>query len=540
MLAGAPARTTLLVASALALAACKEPTALELQVVAPSQALLNPFTLSVSDYVLKTEDGSTLAAVSAGAKAASDGLPLGALAPTLAGTLRLDVLSGLELVGLAYIDDVAIKKGKTEKVDAQVRKPLVVVGSEQTAEQPSSALSAAQLLDPTTSSDLVAQGLSVPAAPAASFTRDGQKLLLGTKAGLTIFDTGSGMQSGPSALAFAPALIAVAPGDKGVAFVERGTASSRVAWYTDEGSLLANGAGATAVSAMITTGVPRVAHFSPDGSTLYVLTETAGSEPCTGSTAPQANEILPITIDGADGKIGTPISLRTYVADFAVEQDGTLLLAESANNQLVAISPSDSTGQANKLYDATCPTAVRVLGSDVYAVTNDTNGTKTTFSLMHGHTDGSMASHLGIALPEYATTLTTQSSPNAMPTLSFTADAIVATEMAVSLDGSRAVLATRARYTRTASQTFDVLGLTCVPGLDVVEYGLYSVDLDAGSASYTMRSQAVVTSNADMMGDCVSCSEDLGIDGTLVFVLGCNSSTGDRAAGLSAAFSEGP
>ena len=55
-----------------------------------------------------------------------------------------------------------------------------------------------------------------------------------------------------------------------------------------------------------------------------------------------------------------------------------------------------------------------------------------------------------------------------------------------------------------------------------------------------MRSQNVITSNADAMGDCVSCSKDLMGEGTLVFTLGCDSTPGDRAAGLAASFSEGP
>ena len=49
------------------LCGCQHPTAVDFVVQAPTNPLLDPFTLSVSDYVLKTQTGSIIAAVSAGA-----------------------------------------------------------------------------------------------------------------------------------------------------------------------------------------------------------------------------------------------------------------------------------------------------------------------------------------------------------------------------------------------------------------------------------------------------------------------------------------
>ncbi|MEO6951101.1 MAG: hypothetical protein ABI321_04740 [Polyangia bacterium] len=522
----------------LALSGCQKPTAVDFVIQAPTNALLDPFSLSVSDFVLKTQAGSIVAAVSAGASKDGKGrLALGELTYTLSGDLRLDVMAGPQLVGMAHIEGVKVEKGKTDAWTAPVRKPLVAVGSaaspEDTATNQMGPLAAQQLLDPTTSTDL-ASGLKLPTAQTASFTSDGTHLVLGTTNGFYVVDTGSGAVTGPATLPFTPYRVAIATNDAGIAFIERGSTSSRVLWFSDVAGLIADPGMATGAASSLTQGRPRTAHFSADGKTLYVLVEASGDEPCTGLTAPAANQIIPIV----GNIIGTAIRMPSYVADFAVEPGGALLLAESVGNQIAVLDPTSGSAPA-KLYAATCPSAVRVLGDQVYAVTNDAD-VAGTFGLMHGQIDGAMQTRLPVVLPTYSSPLTNTSTPDMKTNanLELAPTAIVASEFAVSPDGTSAVVAIRARYREVPSMTnsFDLLGLTCVAGVDIVEYGLYSINLSTGTASYTMRSQTIVTSNADAMGSCVHCeSQALGIE----LPLPCANRPGDRAAGLAAAFSEG-
>ena len=95
----------------LALCGCQKPTAVDFVIEAPTDALLDPFSLSVSDYVLKTSAGAIIAAVSAGASKDGKGrLPLGEIAATLSGDLRLDVMAGPQLVGMAHVEGVRVDR----------------------------------------------------------------------------------------------------------------------------------------------------------------------------------------------------------------------------------------------------------------------------------------------------------------------------------------------------------------------------------------------------------------------------------------------
>ena len=51
---------------ALVVSGCQKPTALIFQIEAPPNPLLDPFQGNVSDYLLKTDEGATIAAVSPG------------------------------------------------------------------------------------------------------------------------------------------------------------------------------------------------------------------------------------------------------------------------------------------------------------------------------------------------------------------------------------------------------------------------------------------------------------------------------------------
>jgi hypothetical protein len=202
-------------------------------------------------------------------------------------------------------------------------------------------------------------------------------------------------------------------------------------------------------------------------------------------------------------------------------------------------------GAPTKLYAATCPTALRLLDQQVFAVTNDVpTGTTNTFSLLSGKLDGSAATLLPIPKPEYVTELNDTSTTDGFTSLNLavTSFALAATEMAISPDGARAVIATRARETETGSSTFDFATATCTAIMDVVEYGFYSVDLLEGTASYTVRSQNTLVPADPTMTACVNCLATLSgfPPTTLQIQLFCPPVPGDRAAGLAAAFSGSP
>ncbi len=522
-------------------AGCQSPTELTFEVRAPRNALLDPFATSVSDFVLKTSDGATIAAVSAGASRDGDNrLALGVLDPALVGSLRLDVLSGTQLVGVGRIHDVSIETGSARALGAEVRKPLVVVGSA-AAPEATGSLVAPSLLDPTTSTDLATRGIKLPSASVSGFTADGQHLFLADAAGLSVFDTGTGTTVGPAELAFHPGLLALAPGDSAIALVEGGTTSARVAIYSDVKGLVVAGAGAAATGTL-SGGVPRAAHFSRNGETLYVLVESPGSEPCTGAK-PAANTIIPIN---RQGTVGAPIALPSYVSDFGIDKAGRFILAEAGADQISILtfaSPEDTTSAATtaKLYATSCPTALTLLEDQLYVVTNDTNGAVGAFSLLRGRLDGALPTRFAINRPTYRTLLNKESSVGGQINLNldFASTAIAAAEIAVSPDGNRAVFSTRTRYQQDGKKPFDFIGLTCTALTDINEYGLYSVDLVTGTASYASRSQNVVIPANPTTTACVSCEEDL--DGTILELkLPCYPVAGDRAAGLSAAFAGSP
>src|SRR5439155_6246633 len=68
---------------------------------------------------------------------------------------------------------------------------------------------------------------------------------------------------------------------------------------------------------------------------------------------------------------------------------------------------------------------------------------------------------------------------------------IEAYELAITPDGNRAEFATRAHYKEVGTK-FTISQQACTAAFDIVEYGLYTVDIRTGNASYTMRSQIVI------------------------------------------------
>src|SRR5258706_8940591 len=92
-------------------------------------ARLRPDPSLVTEYLIKAGDGSVVGVASVNAQSQEERLPLGVLMTTAAPRdLTIDVLSGTGLLGRARVRDVAIKAGVVTSYDAEIRKPLVVVG----------------------------------------------------------------------------------------------------------------------------------------------------------------------------------------------------------------------------------------------------------------------------------------------------------------------------------------------------------------------------------------------------------------------------
>src|SRR5207247_11406881 len=109
---------------------------------------------------------------------------------------------------------------------------------------------------------------------------------------------------------------------------------------------------------------------------------------------------------------------------------------------------------------------------------------------------------------------------------------IEAYELAITPDGNRAEFATRAHYKEVGTK-FTISQQACTAAFDIVEYGLYTVDIRTGNASYTMRSQIVIVGDQG----CIDCVQQTPL-GPVHQVVGCVSSPGDRPAGLAAAFGQ--
>jgi hypothetical protein len=358
---------------------------------------------------------------------------------------------------------------------------------------------------------------------------DGTLLLAGRANQLTIYDTGAG-SSVDMSLPFTPIRIAVAARDAAAVAVDAGDASGGglAIFSAHDVAELHNGP----VSPMMVKlpGItPRTAIFGADGQTIYVLSG-GDVDPCApGGTPPPANTI---TLVGLDGTIKSTWGLPDFVSDLALSSSGALLLSRSVANQVAKLVSTADTGpqMPQKLFDATCPTALRVTGGEVLVVTSAQDSFRDTFTLLHGRDDSSTPSALTLPASAYVVTFAASKPGDPQTTVTMFAKSLSAYDMAVTPDGQRALIASRIGYHQNGEQFTIIPGFDCTATLDAVEYGLYIVDTSSGNASYELRSLAI-TRPTGAMPVCMTC--DLGL-GSLD--ISCPSEPGDRAAGLAAIF----
>jgi hypothetical protein len=505
---------------------------------APSYEPLNPIDERVTEFSVKRMDGTVVGVASQTAMSGTN-LPLGVLAQTTAPLdLQVSVLSGSTLLGLARVKDVSIQPAVQRDYAADVRKPLITIGSTVptlTGEMlPNNAPLAGQILDPSTFSDLA----KLPGGPrlptrttAAASTWDGRFLLAAGMGGLSVIDTGSGQTVGLAALNFEAARVVVGARDSAVAVLDPNGA---VMIYADVAALVSNPAtaGAKRVDLAI---AQRTAAFSPDGKTLYVLGGPP-ADPCSPTAGPQAPNSLSAV--GIDGTMIGEWRFSGFVADMAIDAAGErFMLSDVAGDRVTALDIGAPFGQATttKITDADCPSALRLAGNELFVVTNSRSMDfdPPAFEMLHVTLRSGAITKLYFSSPIYdRVDVPDMPTPGGTTSLGFrfTPVSLVAQDMALSPDGSRAVFTTRARY-REINAPLTVFTNPCRANYEIVEYGVYDIDTRSGQSNYRPGAQ-VIGATTGGRATCITCTVTGG--GTLPFT--CLSNPGDRPAGLATVF----
>jgi hypothetical protein len=521
--------------------ACADRGSITFQVNQPDVAVFNPVTSRLSEYELKTAKGEVVAVATVNSTSREAVLPLGALPLTAAPVdMVMSLFSGAELQGMARIRGVSVVKEQQTTYEANVRKPLVFVGATLPSEaQVGNAIGDGKILDFTNgTNDLQHPTVPGPSTPpimpeataAAAVVADGTLLVAGRPNLLTSYDTGNAMSKGVS-LPFTPVKVVAAPLDTAVVALDAGDASGgRLALFRSLAELRGD-----AMPTMLTLpGVnPRTAVFASDA--IYVL-GGGSTDPCQpGKPAPAANSITVVT---PAGEISKTWAMPDFVSDIAAGPNGVVYLSRATANQVAKLVPAGDMPMTTKLFDATCPTALRVTrGGDILVVTDTPHPNfVNAFSMLRGRDDNNKPSQIPLGLPAYQVPTEDMAPPPGAPSPSLTVfpKSLFAYDMAVTTDGLRAVFASRIAY-RQAGDHFTLLGLDCVANLEIIEYGLNVVDTISGSATYEPRSLAV-TQPARETDPCVQCDLGFGL-GTYPFY--CPSGPGDRIGGLAAMF-DGP
>ncbi|HEY2744954.1 MAG TPA: hypothetical protein VGL86_10045, partial [Polyangia bacterium] len=411
---------------------------------------------------------------------------------------------------------------------------LVFVGSALPTETGSgNATTAVQVIDPLTELDLAKQPMTpvtLPSLTAAASTWDGRFVVVANGSALTAFDTGSGKSvAGTLNLAFAPTRIVVAPRDAAIVALDPGSGGNgSLAIISDVAGFVGSPGSANPNIVRMPGAVARSAAFSPDGSKLYVLTGGTG-DPCAPGATNAANAVQ---VYGLDGSMSNALMLEGFAADLTVDpQTGAIVVADVAGKQIATIDPT-SGAPTKVLGNLTCPSAVRVVNGTVFAVTSDRDMTENAFVVQRIPLGGGAATATLITAPFFNIPIDSMESQNGdigmavVPIRPVTLDAY---ELAVTPDGGRAEFASRIVYNE-ANTEFMFSGEDCHANLTIVEYGLFAIDLRTGNAAYESRSQ-LVTMGAK---NCVDCSLPPLPDQ----VVECQSTAGDRAAGLAATFGQ--
>jgi hypothetical protein len=535
-------------AMALVLSGCGNRGSVTFNLKTPGNPLLNPVAGAnqVSEYDIRTVSGQVIgiaSAVKSSQGGTGDLLPLGALTPGAPEDVQVSALSGSNLLGMARIRNVAIKSGATSTYVAELRKPLIFVGSRVPVDQANGTIVPVQILDPLSSTDLAkSSGGSVTVSggmTAGAVTWDGRFLVAAQGSSLAVFDTGSGQNvSGTQALPFTPARLAVAPRDSALTALDPGNGTDGgLALFSDVAGLTSAPANAARKQIPLTGAAPRTVAFAPDGSHIYLLTGAATLDPCSPGAPSAGNAIVVL---GIDGSMQASLKLPSFVADLTVDPDsGDLILADTAARQISRLPSTQTTSSANvtpvrPLGNLTCPSAVRVANGVVFAVTSERDMSQANaFVLQRYSLKTAQSSSLSFVGGQYLVPFVSQPSSdgNIMSVnLQIRPVALSAYELAITPDGSRAQFATRARYSEHGAM-FSIGADNCTADFEIAEYGLYALDLRTGNASYQMRAQVPLPPTNGHA--CMTCGS-----GFTQQIIDCIGMVGDQPAGLAAVFGQ--
>jgi hypothetical protein len=276
-----------------------------------------------------------------------------------------------------------------------------------------------------------------------------------------------------------------------------------------------------------------------------VLSGGTTADPCSPGTPQPSNAIFWLDIAGT---LQGTFTLPAFVSDLAIDpddpDDGTLILADAGRGQLARLdltraNPTTSATPVSPtplLGNLTCPSAVRLANGVAFAVTADRSADRPDGFVLRRYTLATgQTIEMPFVGPQYLIPIaSTPSSDGNIQTVNVPVRpvSICAYDLAITPDGSLAEFATRARYLEQGA-TFTLSGASCTAVFDIVEYGLYALDLRSGNASYQMHAQVF---QQPASGDaCVTCVSS----GGAVQQVACTPNQpqlGDRPAGITAVF----
>ncbi len=506
-------------------AACGSEGTVTITVRTPSVAVLNPVSSDLTEYQLIGPDSMVLGVAPVTSTGATQ-LSLGTLQSSAAPEeVSLSLLSGTQLEGMARLRSVVIKNATKSSYEANVRKPLLFVGQAAPPElttggvttygsiiDPTALISSTDIVSFTSSPDLshpLGFGTTSPAGAlvlpdgtgATTVTWDGRFLISAGTSGLQVTDTGSWNSVGGAIQTVNKiSRLVAAPRDQAIAALSRD--GEAVMLWTDVPGLT-SGQVTQPILVPLNGEIPRSAAFSSDGTKLYVLSGGDVLDPCDGSTL-TTNKILTVDLTG---QIVATANLNDFAADLALDDlTGALIVSLPITGQVATVDLSSNPIGTKKLFDAGCTSAVRAGKGQVFAVTTvlEPAGTlhaSTNCILKIASLQNGTERDLPFDTPFYSPTLAITDDSDTLAGIQLTVQAtsVNAYEMVLTPDGSRAIFATRAHYNQVGKELgFNFSPSTGLPqsecslDVDVVEYGLYNIDLHSGATHYDVHSQFVI------------------------------------------------
>ena len=524
-------------AAVLCIAACGKQGTVTFTLEAPTTAALSPLTDARRDVITISDEksGSVLAnasalAMSGSSEALGNNLPVGNF------DLRLQVTGGALLLGLARTRDVDIIGLQANDVTLHVRKPIAFFGASRVLGDPGlpgpgSLMTLDTTLPPSPILDPVSLGST---ATASASTHDGQFVLVGAGSTLAVIDTRDDTVKQMGGAPGAIGAIAVSADDKVAAIVS----SSGVSLIGDLQGFIANGG---SVPAAISLSQATRAVFSPDGSTLTVLTGPTWDKVDCTKTQNAATYAIPV----AAGTLGPKTAAPNSATGITYGPGGALILSSPC---AAGAMDGDQVALSGKGIYQSVPLAgglAGVLGdfTTVHVDVDPDDPSLRNVDLPFGQialsgTAGGKT-NVNFIIPSNRFEPFGQTDPS-MPIVQIRLvpkSPLVAYEAAASADGARVVFNSRIHYGATAARYVEVdfsdntPAFFCEISVQQDVYRVTEIDTTTGTVGY----QSTVAIDTGSCTD--TCTDCTGLRGCMPSTRSCISdaggSTGYVPAGLS-------